>query len=141
MADTDKPAWVDKPSWTVKPWILPIPDQLTMQVRPLIFLSHFSVPIVTRLRADINVDVQDLIDTPLEEAQAKLEKRLIENKIALAVQELDLHKGRIALEQHLRCVAEWNRYRAEYIAEQMRVRDEKLAEKRAAKRARTQVYL
>lgn len=85
------------------------------------------------------VAVQDLIDTPLDEALEKLKKRVTENKIALAVQEMELHKGRLALDQHLRDVAKWNRYRARYIADQLRAREDMLAEKRAAKRARAQV--
>lgn len=85
--------------------------------------------------------MQDLIDTPLDEALAKLEKRVTENKIALAVQEMERHQGRIALEQLFEAEAEWSRYKAEYIADKLRAREEQLAEKRAAKRARTQVYL
>jgi hypothetical protein len=80
--------------------------------------------------------VQDLIDTPLDEALAKLEKRVTENKIALAVQEMERHQGRLALEQLFRREAEWSRYNAEYIAKQLRAREDKLAERRAAKRAR-----
>jgi hypothetical protein len=103
----------------------------------LIISSHSSVPVgVTVLRR--KVAVQDLIDTPLDEALAKLEKRVTENKIALAVQEMERHKGRLALERLFRAEAEWSRYKAEYAAKQLRAREDRLAEKRAAKRARTQ---
>ena len=134
----DKPAWSDKPSWTVKPWIEKISDQLTMQVRSSFFCHAFSVPIITRAYLIHKVAVQDLIDTPLDEALAKLDARVTENKIALAVQEMELHNGRLSLEQHLKGVAAWNRYKAEYIAKQLRDREEMLLRKRASKRARTQ---
>lgn len=141
MAD-DKPAWTDKPSWTVKPWVFPISDQLTMQVRTSFFCHTFSDLLrYINTICKIQIAVQDLIDTPLDEALAKLEARVTENKIALAVQAMESHKGRLALEQVFKAEAEWSRHKAEYVAKQLRDREEKLAERRAAKRARTQVYL
>lgn len=126
--------WTDKPCWTVKPLVEKISDQLTMQVRPITLLPN--VPSGVAGCMTHKVSVQDLIDTPLDEAMAKLEARVAENKIALEKQELELRQGRIALDQLLNGMAEWRRYKAEYIAEQLRVRDEKLKERRAAKRAR-----
>jgi hypothetical protein len=87
------------------------------------------------------VAVQDLIDTPLDEALAKLKKRVAENKIALAVQAMESHKGRLALEQLCQAEAACSRYNAEYIAKQLRAREEELLREHAAKRARTRCLL
>ena len=129
-------------SWSAEPLIEKVSDQLTMQVRSSFCRSAFcSSAFQTRPESNRKVAVQDLIDTPLDEALAKLETRVIENKIALAVQAMESHRGRLSLKQHLRGVADWNSYKAMYTAKQLSDREEMLLRKREAKRARTQVYL
>lgn len=126
-------------TYTVQPWIEKISDQLTMQVRSSLFCrtcSWWS----GATESNNKVAVQDLIDTPLDEALAKLEARVAENEIAIAVQAIECHKGALALQQHLEDMSAFNRYRQESLAKFCHAREEMLLRKRVAKRAKTQIH-